>query len=271
MTEPVQAPVTPPVVAPEIAAAPAVPVAAPTPDPTPVEPTPLPAVEIPPPEALKEDTAPKAEKAPAPVFEPTGDAGLDLALEFVSKLGIPADDPAIKAAESGDFTALEEAMKKLGKKAEGYEKFMLLAQQAVTRMAAETQARRQKDWQAIHEAVGGDEAWTAISQWAATQATAQERAEVNAGLALGGRVAVATAKYLADLHQRSSNAALPAKSPIAPGAKGTPPVNAPLTKEQYAAEYAALHRKYRGDPNLDSIPEVAALNQRRLRAKAQGI
>lgn len=49
---------------------------------------------------------PAAPAAPVPVdgavlYEPTGDVGLDLALEFVGKAGIASDHPAMVAAAGG--------------------------------------------------------------------------------------------------------------------------------------------------------------------------
>ena len=68
-------------------------------------------------------------------YDPTGDAGLDYALNFVGKLGYGDTHPAIIAAQKGDFSLIRADLATKG--VAGSDAVMALAEQAHTRFVAE--------------------------------------------------------------------------------------------------------------------------------------
>jgi hypothetical protein len=203
-------------------------------------------------------------------FEETGDVGLDLALDFVAARGLGPSHPAVKAAEEGDFGPIREALKALGDKAKGYEKYVALAEKSFKEATAQHTERRTKDVAAIEGAVGGKEAWAEVKAWASAQTedSPSQRAEVNAALKMGGMVAVAMAKHLTHLYNKSGQATQEPASAVQPGATGKPAEQGPLTAKQFAQESQALRAKL--GYSFDTSPQYAALQARRLAARAAG-
>jgi hypothetical protein len=222
---------------------------------------------------LSLDAAPVAKVEPAAeavTYEPTGDAGLDVALDFVAGKGFAADHPAMQAASEGDFGPIREALKALGDKAKGYEKYVALAEKSFNDTKAGHDTRRAKDIASIEGAVGGKEAWQEVKTWAAaaTEDSPAQRAEVNAALRQGGMIAVAMAKHLTHLYNKSGAQTKEPAAVVQPGATGRPEASGPLTAKAYAQESQALRAKlgYRFDGSQEQI----ALDARRLAARAAG-
>lgn len=201
-------------------------------------------------------------------YTPTGDAGLDLALEFVGKLGIGADHPAMKAADKGDFAMLEGLFAGMGDKAKGYQKYLALAKQsreAVTKTASEKTA---KDKALVHEAVGGPKEWAAISAWAGKNAEPHEKEAVNQALKAGGLTAKVMAQWLATQYAKASGTTVQPAAAVKGNAAPTPTGTGPLTAAAYATAVQALRQKV--GYNIDSHPEYQALRARRSAAMASG-
>ena len=114
------------------APAPAAPPATPAPGTPPAAPAPAPAAPAAP-SPVDIPTAPAA--PPAVSFEPTGDTGLDMALAFAAKNGFGPEHPAIKQAQSGDFTALETLLSE--KKVDGFQGHLQLAKEGLARIEAQ--------------------------------------------------------------------------------------------------------------------------------------
>jgi hypothetical protein len=220
-------------------------------------------LEIADPVAEAAKAAAEAAAKPAEVFTytPSGDPGLDLALDFVGNLGFGPAHPAIKAAEAGDFSQLDAALKAMGDKAKGFEKVLAAGKAGFERIDTAGKERAGKTTAAIHEIVGGPDQWVNIQKWAGENATPDERAAVNAALKAGGIVAKAVARELHGLYMKNptaEKAGAPVRAPAAPTA--TTGSNA-LSPREYTAEVAKLSAKMGG--RMEQSNEYRDLQARR--------
>lgn len=200
-------------------------------------------------------------------YDPTGDAGLDYALNFVGKLGYGDAHPAIAAAQKGDFSLIRAELATKG--VPGADAVLNLAEQAYARFAAEDAKKEQELVGFAAQAAGGSENWAVVRAWAAAEATPQEKAQVNAALKQGGLVAQGVITQLVNLYQQKHTLPKDAASVAKPGAVGgAAPTTGPMTAQAYAQAVEALRQKY--GSNTDSSPEYAALQSQRLAAKRAG-
>jgi hypothetical protein len=190
----------------------------------------------------------KSGDTPVYEFEPTGDPGLDLALDFVGKLGIDETNPAFAAAINGDFSLLDALLSSMGDKAKGYEKFIALAEKAYKESQAADLASKQAIATAVHNVVGGEAQWTAIQEWARTQATPEEKQQLNAML-----IAAQYEKAGGVVSNPTS-----ATSRYGASANGSPAPQAPLTRREAVAKSNELARRI-GSHNLENSPEYKAI------------
>lgn len=249
-------------------AAPAVPAAPATPVPAPVAPV-APAV----------PQLPAAPVAPAPIapepaqpakFEPTGDPLLDTALDYVAGLGIAPTDPAIAAAQDGDFGPLEAKLASLGDKAKDKDRYLALAKRAYEDTVRAAEEHNAEVATLVHTTVGGEAQWAAIQTWASAQATDAEKEQLNAAFAAGGLQAKAAAKYLAEAFARAGRPGVPKAAAAKPEAAAAPTGVEPLTAREYARQVDELSRKNRGG-DVSHLPEYQALRARRLAGRAAGL
>lgn len=233
--------------------------------------TPADPIEAKPAESILLDTAPVVPPAVPPVdpeatdsieYEPTGDVGLDMALNFVGKVGIGANHPAMLAAQSGDFSILKATLAAKG--VQGWEQFVALGEVAYTRTTAEAEKKATAGREAVYKEVGGEENWNAIKTWAGSNATAEEKAEINALLNQGGLAAKGAVKYLADAYTRANNVEVNPKDALANAAAGggaPSSANGPLSSKEYSAAVQTLNNKMGG--RLEGSKEYADLQRRR--------
>ena len=221
--------------------------------------------------AIGETPAPVVPAAPAeaPVpaagaFEPSGDAGLDLAANWITSLGIPKDDPAIQAAlEEGNFDFIKAKLATMGDKARGWEQYIALAEKGMTSLRTAAEAQVAATNALVYEAVGGEEAWGKIAEWAGANAEPAEKEGINAMLAAGGIQARAAASYLQGLYSGANGVVVEPTAATVPTAKAAPVTNAALSAREYSDAVRQLANKI-GGGNLNGSPEYAALQQRRL-------
>lgn len=203
------------------------------------------------------------ESNPSAALEDLGDPGLNVAAEyFVNTLGLSLDSPEIVEAAAGNYSYLEATIAKLGDKAKGAAPFVQLAKDSLARVATNQKAKAEATTKAVYEAVGGEENWKAVSNYARSNMPAEKLAEANAALSQGGLVAEATAKYLLALASQSPAATVtgtPTSDASAPAATLQP--HTPLNREQYRAEYRKLVAEY-GITGASKRPELAQLNAR---------
>lgn len=193
-------------------------------------------------------------------YTPTGDAGLDLTLEFVGKLGYGPQHEAIVAAQKGDFTKLDAALKAQGDKAKGHERFVALAKQAFERGAEKAKTSQEATRAAVYEAAGGEKNWVSIQAWAAANADPAEKEQINAMLAAGGLQARLAVQGLAQLYQAHLKTK-PAASALKDGASGAPASSGALSATDYAKEVQALRAKL--GAQFETSSDYAALQARR--------
>ena len=200
-------------------------------------------------------------------YDPTGDAGLDYALNFVGKLGYGDTHPAIIAAQKGDFSLIRAELATKG--VAGSDAVLALAEQAYTRFAAEDAKKSEELAGFAAQAAGSAENWAVVRAWAAQEATPQEKAQVNAALAQGGLVARGVISQLVALYQQKHTLPKDAADVAKPGAVGTAAAsNEPMTAKAYAQAVEALRQKLGN--RTEGSPEYAALQSQRLAARRAG-
>ena len=200
-------------------------------------------------------------------YDPTGDAGLDYALNFVGKLGYGDTHPAIIAAQKGDFSLIRAELATKG--VAGSDAVLALAEQAYTRFAAEDAKKSEELAGFAAQAAGSAENWAVVRAWAAQEATPQEKAQVNAALAQGGLVAQGVISQLVNLYQQKHTLPKDAADVAKPGGAGTAaPSNEPMTAKAYAQAVEALRQKLGN--RTEGSPEYAALQSQRLAARRAG-
>lgn len=219
------------------------------------------------------DPAAAPQPAPNPdtsnefAYDPTGDAGLDYALNFVGKLGYGDTHPAIMAAQKGDFSLIRAELATKG--VAGSDAVLALAEQAYTRFAAEDAKKSRELSGFAAQAAGSAENWAVVRAWAAAEATPQEKAQVNAAIAQGGLVAQGVISQLVNLYQQKHTLPKDAAPVAKPGeVGGAAPTGGPMTAQAYAQAVEQLRQKY--GSNTDSTPEYAALQSQRLAARRAG-
>ena len=200
-------------------------------------------------------------------YDPTGDAGLDYALNFVGKLGYGATHPAIIAAQKGDFSLIRAELATKG--VAGSDAVLALAEQAYARFAAEDAKKSEELAGFAAQAAGSADNWAVVRAWAAAEATPQEKAQVNAALAQGGLVAQGVITQLVNLYQQKHTLPKDAAPVAKPGEVGSAaPSTGPMTAQAYAQAVEQLRQKY--GSGTDSTPEYAALQAQRLSARRAG-
>lgn len=214
-------------------------------------------------------TPPVVPNPDVPVFERTGHAGLDYALDFVSKHGYTNEHPAIQAAREGDFSFIRAELAQKG--IQGHEAVVALAERAFEEHTQSLEAQEQETMQYALQVAGGEANWNAVRQWATANAEAHEKQVVNAALTSGGIQAQAmihwlTAQYSKQntLEQQPRSAVSPTAAAPASGGTGA------LTAAAYSQAVQELSRAH-GGRDVSGLPEYAALQNRRLAGRRAGI
>lgn len=195
-------------------------------------------------------------------YEPTGDVGLDMALAFVGKAGINQQHPAMQAAINGDFTILKATLAAKG--VAGWEQFIALGEAAFARTSADADKKAAASREAVIKEAGGEESWNAVKAWAGTNATPEEKEQINALLNQGGLAAKGAVRYLMEAYNRANNVEVNPNDPIANAGRqgGAPnPAQGPLSPREYSDAVSALNNKLNG--RLEGSREYADLQRRR--------
>jgi hypothetical protein len=213
--------------------------------------------------AEKAAPTPEAKGEPEVVqYNPTGDVGLDMTLEFLGKLGYTPDNPAMKAAINGDFTLL--AAELAAKDVKGYDRYIALGEKAYKDTTASTAARQAADRKIVEDAVGGAAEWATIQKWAVEKADPDEKAAVSAALRAGGVQARMAAVFLRDSYSRATGAAETegAGAAVAATKGAASSATDTLNASAYAKAVAAARVGYKGD--FEASKEYRELQARRL-------
>lgn len=190
-------------------------------------------------------------------YDPTGDAGIDMALTFIGSLGIEGTDPAMVAAANGDFSFIKAKLATMGDAAKGWEMQVALAEQGYERQAKAYADEQGKTLEAVHKVAGGEAQWKALVAWAGTQVDAAEKAALDAMFDAGPTSAAMAARMLVQAHAEAKGTTVQPRN-AAPTASGVAPAApAALTAANYHKEADALYRQLGN--RMDGSPEYAAL------------
>jgi hypothetical protein len=219
---------------------------------------------------IVEPTETKALEVETIEYDATGDTGLDVALEFVGRLGIGPEHPAMAAASNGDFGPLEAYLGTLGAKAKGFERMVTLGRKAFedgkakaeSKVKADTESET-KTKEAIYAAMGGADNWAAIQAWASANATDAEKEDVTKAFRSGGMIAVAMAERLTNLY-RKAGGTFKGKGAVKADAAGSQAGTGAgtLSPRQFVDEVAKARAAHRGG-NWDESKTYADLRARR--------
>lgn len=215
------------------------------------------------PEVKPEPAKPEVKTDDAPVaYEPTGDVGLDMALDFLGKQGFSLEHPAMVAAGNGDFTVLEALLAQKG--VQGWQQMIALGKAGYERTVNTHKESVSKTLAAVEEVAGGKEQWVAIQSWARDNATDAERAEINELLNAGGIKAKTAVLYLKGAYDKANNVNITPPDGLTFKGDGKPNVQSagPMTAAQYTAAVQELSRTL--GSRMEGSKEYAELGRRRL-------
>jgi hypothetical protein len=190
---------------------------------------------------------------------------MDLALNFLGKLGFGPGDPAMAAAEQGDFALLKARLAVMGDKAQGWEQVLALGEQSFATLKSKAEAATKAREDAVLSAFGTDreaaaKEWANVQAWAKENAEPHEREAVNAALAAGGIAAKAMASYLKGLYSAHPSAVIEPAAVTRVGGRADQSEGA-LSPAAYKAEVAKLKATQGA---VDGTPAYLALQARRM-------
>lgn len=222
---------------------------------TPVEPnqtTPAPVITI--------------EPDPAPVEpESTGWEGVQVEdpaeavfIQYLQDNKLKPDDPAVQAAQKGDFSLLEAKLAAAG--AKGYDKVLALAKGAQERLNKEAEERDRKTEGMLHETFGGADGFKEVREWARKNGEPHELEYFNAAFKAGGLQARAAALLLRDAYTNAVGTTKPSRTPQ--NVSGSAPASVgPLSPKEYGA--AVVQLRSQNLPRGKFEAEYAQLQARR--------
>lgn len=193
-----------------------------------------------------------------------GDNGLNIAADyFVNTLGLDINSRELLEAGKGNFHLLEARIEVLGDKAKGATPMLNLAKESIGRVQTQAKAKESATLSAVQSAVGGEENWKQIQMHARSTLSPAQLDEARIAMSHGGIVATAMAQHLRALAEQNPNVTLQGQ-PVTNGSVPSMPLlgSAPLTTQEFGAQYRELLRKH-GDINAaQRSPEYAALVKR---------
>ncbi len=200
------------------------------------------------------------------IYHETGDPALDVALDFIGRLGIGPEDPAIVAATEGKFELLEAKLAVLGDKATGWERHVALAKDAYQRSTEAATARTNEIATAVNNvASAANVSWADVQKWASANADPAEKQAINAMLTADKIQARMAAQALVSAYTQAAGTTVeprPAVNNTAAG--GNPTDTSALSPRQFAEAVNALARTSGSDAVNSNSPEYQALVARRL-------
>lgn len=215
----------------------------------------------PPTAKVEEIPSSAAEDGVTVVYDKTGDAALDVALDFVGRMGIAGNDPAMVAAANGDFSLIEAKLAVLGDKAAGWQQMVNLAKDAYQRSSAMATAASEAIDKAVISVVGSADNWSQITAWAVQNASPEEKAAINQMIDAGPVQARAAASILLEAYSKAKGTVINPRSPARnPSGEAPSASNTKLSPREYSAAVAELHRKL--GSRMETSPEYKALRAR---------
>lgn len=212
-----------------------------------------------------------ADAAGVVVYDTTGDAGMDMALTFVGKLGLAPEHPAMAKAAEGDFSFIKAHLASLGDKAQGWEQHIALAEQSWDRNVKASEALNKSIATTVHKTAGSEANWSAISGWAKANADPKERETINKMLAAGPVEARAATLMLRQMYEAAGGTTVAPANPLTgetPSAAGGVQSLGPLSPKEYGAAVMALNARKpgasdRGDHEYKQLQQRALAYNRK--------
>ena len=199
------------------------------------------------------------------VLTPSGDPATDLAFKFLASNGVTPGTAAWDAAQRGEFAVVKAALAEKGVK--GGAEYVAILEDKASKAVEGAKAKQAQVQAAVHEAVGGQEAWNTIKAWVADNADDHELEAVNAALKGSPFMAKVMAEGLKARYERATGTADSAGdgqqrfTQLPLSRAPSEPANKALTAQAYQAEVAKLRQQL--GHRLDGSPEFAALRARR--------
>ena len=215
-------------------------------------------------EVVAEEEAPAAEAEEAPAEEPKshdldhkvwGDTGSTVGnsvLGYLQDAGVtPEDAKALlfDAAQSGDVTQIDQVAleAKLGK--HGANIVMAGAKTFISEGKAKVAAVSE----VVHNAVGGEETWNRVRDWAVENVSDDVLAEYRPMIDKGGAAARFAAHELAGLYNGDTANSSVQLNTRAEATSVSPPASTATTRAEYVAALEKAHKKGASQAELDKI------------------
>lgn len=196
-------------------------------------------------------------------YERTGDAALDMALDFIGKAGYSHSHPAVQAALNGNFDMLSAEL--AGKGITGWEQHLALGKAAFDKFQKEQGAKNDEIKQLCLAAAGDQKTWDDTLAWASQNAEPHEKEALNGALAQGGIVAEAVSAFLVNAYRGASGVTIaPQKSAVNPNAASARAGGqgaGPLSPRDYAKAVAQLRASGK---QVEGSREYQSLQNRRM-------
>lgn len=203
-------------------------------------------------------------------YDPTGNASLDYALDFVGQLGFGPTHPAILAAQEGNFHLISAELAREGVR--GADAVIALAKEAYQQETAKHTAAKAEIAKFAHEAAGGEGNWSQVQSWASANATPQEKAQINSLLAAGGFAAQSAISFLVQQYSKVSTLSKAPASVAKPnaGASRGQDTGGALSAAEYGQAVQQLIYS-NGGRDISQTREYQDLQARRLAGRRAGL
>lgn len=253
---------------PAAAAAPGADGSAPAGEPAKTEPNPAadPAVSL----EDKPEPTPDPDTTHEFTYDPTGDASLDIALNYIGKLGYSPNHPAMLAAQKGDFNLIKAELAVKG--VAGASEMLAVAQEGYQRVAGAQKAKDAETRNYGEQLCQGKENFNAALEWGRKTLSDADKAWFNSSVSQGGIAAQAAIDKLAQSYlaankftKHPANAA-----PGAAAAAGGFADNGPIDSATYRAEIQKL-RVAAGNRGYEGSDQYKALQARRTAGMRAGL
>lgn len=203
-------------------------------------------------------------------YDPTGNASLDYALDFVGQLGYGPAHPAILAAQDGNFHLIAAELAREGVR--GADAVIALAKEAYEQEKGKVETQKQEIAKFAYEQAGGQQNWQQVQAWASANATPAEKAQINSLLASGGFAAQSAISFLVSQYSKTNtlNKAPAAVAKSNAGAARGQDTGGALS----AAEYGRLVQELvysNGGRDVSNTREYQDLQARRLQGRRAGL
>lgn len=221
-------------------------------------------------EADEKPVEPDSDRSHEFKYDPTGNASLDYALNFVGELGYGPNHPAILAARDGNFHLIAAELAREGVR--GADQVIALAKEAYEQEKAKVEAQKVELTKFAYEAAGGPENWKQVQAWASANATPQEKQQINDLLAAGGLAAQSAINFLVSQYSKVhtlNRAPTRVAKPTAGGARGQDAGGA-ISAQEYSQLVQQLIFK-NGGRDVTHTREYQELQARRLAGRRAGL